>query len=177
MKLLFAEPWLLSQLLSFCAFLLIVASFQLRKRGQILLCLLLGALLNGTHFILLRQLSAGLDILVIMVALVLARESRDLSLRFPIAFIGIFTVITVATWHGGPSLLSWLASVLSVLGMFSQDNRRMRRTLGAASSVWVVHNAIVGSPVATLKELVILISAVVGYQRNEASTQKNIGRH
>lgn len=41
----------------------------------------------------------------------------------------------------------------------------MRATLAVCASLWVVHNAIIGSPVATLMELAFLASNAAGWRR------------
>ena len=166
--------WITSQILSALSFLFIAWSFQNRNRRDVLRVMFVGAFLNGLHFICLQKLSAAGNIFIIMVAMSLAQRDIKNRLSLQLSFAAVFALMTAITFMGVSSLLSFLASVLSTTGMFTPTERKMRFILLFATSTWIIHNAYIFSPIATLKEGVILLSSIVGFVRLDIGRDKTI---
>ena len=69
------------------------------------------------------------------------------------------------TFTGWLSLLSCAAVLLSTIASFSEDDRRLRLAFMCAACLWIVHNWIVGSPVAMANDALFLVSNLIGYYR------------
>lgn len=58
------------------------------------------------------------------------------------AFIGLFAVLTVASWQGIVSLLPAFAVINTTWALFYLDNQRMRVVLLASSVAWIANDII-----------------------------------
>ena len=56
-------------------------------------------------------------------------------------------------------------SLIGTTAVFFASNASLRLALGACSTLWLYHNVVVGSPVATVMESVFLVSNFIGYIR------------
>jgi hypothetical protein len=61
--------------------------------------------------------------------------------------------------------LALASTLLGTWASFQPNDRTVRATLAVCASLWVVHNAIIGSPVATVMELAFLASNAIGWRR------------
>jgi hypothetical protein len=71
----------------------------------------------------------------------------------------------LATFTRPVGFLALTATLLGTWASFQPNDRTVRATLAVCASLWVVHNAIIGSPVATVMELAFLASNAIGWRR------------
>jgi hypothetical protein len=140
-----------------------MSSFQFRWRRHILWCWSASALFNAAHFLVLGQVTAGVLILITSARFLAASFTTDRRLMyfFVAALLAGFSV----TYSSPLSLLAIGASLLGTWGAFQPDDRHIRITLVLCSASWIVHNALVASPVAALMESAFLASNLVGWWR------------
>lgn len=157
------DNFLVSQILAGAAFVLGMASFQFGLRRHILWCWFASALFNALHFLVLGQTTAGVLILITSVRFLTASFTTDRRLMY--LFMGILLAGFFITFKSLISLLAIGAALLGTWGAFQSDDRRIRIALVLCSASWIVHNTLVGSPVAALMETAFLLSNLVGWWR------------
>jgi hypothetical protein len=157
------SPFLLSQILAALAFAAGLAAFQFRARPSILRSWSLCAALNGAHFLLLGVPGAATLAAMISVRFLIASFTSD---RRIMAFFMILAVAGfLATFTRPVGFLALASTLLGTWASFQPNDRTVRATLAVCASLWVVHNAIIGSPVATVMELSFLASNAIGWRR------------
>jgi hypothetical protein len=157
------DSFLISQILAGAAFVLGMASFQFKPRKHILWCWFVSAFFNALHFLVLGQITAGVLILITSTRFLTASFTTDRRLMY--FFMVALLVGFLITFKSTLSLLAIGAALLGTWGAFQSDDRRIRITLVVCSASWIVHNTLVGSPVATLMETAFLLSNLVGWWR------------
>jgi Bacterial inner membrane protein len=157
------STFLLSQLLVALAFAAGLAAFQFRARPAILRSWSLCAALNGAHFLLLGVPGAATLAAMISVRFLVASFTRDR--RVMVFFMILSATGFLATYTRPVGLLALAATLLGTWASFQPNDRTVRATLAICASLWVLHNAIVGSPVATVMELAFLASNAIGWRR------------
>lgn len=157
------SAFLVSQILAALAFLFGMASFQFKTRQAVLICIFFCAVFNASHFLVLERYAAGTLIFVNAFRFLIAAFVP--SQRWMWFFIVLSLVSFCFTWTDAISLLGLLATLIGTVGTFKQTDREVRLYLMAVSAVWVVHNFLVGSPVALLMEACFLLSNYIGWRR------------
>lgn len=138
-------------------------SFQFKERKRIIACLIISCLLIAVHFALLGHWTAtGLGVLAAMrfIASYCTTSKKVMAL-----FIAASLVIAATTFHGVLSMLSGLGSIFGTIGSFCEDDKRLRQALLVATSLWLVHNILAGTPTAVLMEALFIGSNLLGYYR------------
>lgn len=153
----------LSQFLIGIAICVDVISFQFKERTKILACLVVSTLLISTHFMLLGHWTAAL-----LGILSVARYSSGMfttSRRAMCLFLIIICAITVFSFQGLLSILGCIATSLTTIAAFREDDKRLRQLMLIATMIWITHNYLAGSPAAVIMETIFLVSNLVGYFR------------
>ena len=153
----------LSQILIAIAIGCDLLSFQFKARQRILVCLCCSCLLISAHFALLGLWTAmGLAFLaaIRMVASYLTTSKRVMGV-----FIVAAVLTAVLTYHGLLSVLSCLGAIFGTVGSFCREDRQLRLVMMCATSFWLVHNILAGTPTAVVMEALFLGSNFLGYYR------------
>jgi hypothetical protein len=153
----------LSQLLVGIAIGFDLLSFQFKERRRIIACLIVSCLLIAVHFAFLGHWTAmGLGLLaaVRFVASYLTTSKKVMAF-----FIGASILVAALTFHGVLSVLSCLGSIFGTIGSFSKEDKQLRQVLLVATSLWLIHNWLAGSPTAVLMEALFITSNLLGYYR------------
>lgn len=157
------SPFAASQLLVAIAIGFDLLSFQFKERRHIIACLIVSCLLIATHFALLGHWTAmGLGLLatVRFIASYLTTSKKVMAF-----FIAASVLIAALTFHGVLSVLSCLGSVFGTIGSFCKDDKQLRQVLLVATSLWLLHNWLAGTPTAVLMEALFISSNLLGYYR------------
>jgi hypothetical protein len=153
----------LSQVLAALAFGAGLAAFQFRTRPAILRSWGVSAGLSGTHFLLLGVPVAATLGFITAVRYFTASLTGD---RRIMAFFMAMTLVGFAATYSRPvGVLALTATLFGTWAAFQPGDRTVRLVLAVCATLWVVHDVIVGSPVATLMELSFLVSNAVGWRR------------
>jgi hypothetical protein len=153
----------LSQLLVGIAIGFDLLSFQFKERRRIIACLIVSCLLIAVHFMLLGHWTAvGLGLLaaVRFVASYLTTSKKVMAL-----FIAASVLVATLTFHGVLSVLSCLGSIFGTIGSFCKEDKHLRQVMLVATSLWLVHNCLAGTPTAVLMEALFIASNLLGYYR------------
>jgi hypothetical protein len=157
------DSFAVSQVLAGVAFALGMASFQFKPRKHILWCWFASAFFNALHFLALGQITAAVIIFTTSTRFLAASFTTD---RRPMYFfMAVLLAGFLITFTTPVSLLAIGAALLGTWGAFQSDDRRIRIALVVCSASWIVHNTLVGSPVAALMETAFMLSNLVGWWR------------
>ena len=73
--------------------------------------------------------------------------------------------ITVNTYIGLLSILGFIGTIFITTGSFSANDKFLRIMMILGGTVWLIHNAILWSPVGILVETVFVGSGIIGFYR------------
>ena len=152
-----------SQVLIAIAIVFDIASFQFKQRRQIVCCLCVSGILISVHFILLEQWTAAG--LLMLASIRYFCSIFTTSKRLMSVFLLSALIITVGTFSGLLSVLSFTATLFQTTAAFCQSDQRLRQLMIVGTSLWLVHNYLAGSPTAVLMEVLFIGSNLVGYYR------------
>ena len=153
-----------SQALASFTFVTDIVSWQFKDRKSILTCFMIGALCYGAHFALLGAWTgAALSMLAIgrfFTAMKCPGDKRALGV-----FVLLGCVVTAVTYSSPVNLLAGAGTVCGTLGSFQKEDKHLRLFTMGATTLWILHNVIVWTPVGILLEAGFLISNMVGFVR------------
>ena len=87
------------------------------------------------------------------------------SKRVMLLFLAATVTMTACTLQGLLSVFSGLGSIFGTVGSFCRSDRTLRLVMMGATSLWLVHNILAGTPMAVLMEALFLGSNILGYYR------------
>ena len=161
-------PFLWSQIVAACAFLMGLISYQFRQRQSVLMCLTGLALLNSCHFLLLDRLTPAVIMLLTGTRYVTAMYTQRRILVF--LFLVAAVVTLLLTWNGPLNLLALAGVFCGTIGSFQKSDPVMRLCFMNGNCCWLIHNLLAGTPVATVMEASFLASNILGYWRIHGSS-------
>jgi len=156
--------FIFSQILAGLAFLLDLVSFQFKKREHILFPLVFSAALLSVHFFLLDQITASVIVFLSAVRMFLAR--KFVSEKMMVVFLLLNTIVLLVTFEQLVNILAFIATTLITYANFRKDDKSLRLLMMVGTTVWIIHNALVGSPGAIIVEASFLTGNIVGYYRH-----------
>lgn len=155
--------FLLSQVLASIAICFDLLSFQFKNRKHIVCCLFFSCMFISAHFALLEEWTASIIVGIAAVRYLTGVFSTSKKLAY--FFIASALAATALTYSGIPSLISCSGTVLQTFAVFSKNDKQLRQIMVVGISLWLLHNYLVGSPMAVLMEMLFLSSNLVGYYR------------
>ncbi len=155
--------FVISQILVAIAIVFDLMSFQFKERRKIVFCLFIAGILITGHFVLLEQWTAsGLMALATTRYLTsVFTTSKKMMVFFSVSSV----VVTSLTYVGLTSIISCIGSLFQTTAAFCKDDQKLRLSMIVGTSFWLLHNYLVGSPVAVLMEVLFITSNIVGYYR------------
>ena len=69
------------------------------------------------------------------------------------------------TYEDAVSLLGLAATLVGTVGIFKENDREIRLYMMSVSAFWIIHNFLVGSPVAVLMEACFMLSNFIAWKR------------
>lgn len=155
--------FLLSQLLVSITLAIECFAMQLKNKNHILALLSISCLFNGLHYLLLDQPTAGYIFLFSSIRFLISIKWKFQWMAAASLCVSLF--ITIYSYIGFLSVLGFVATVFITTGSFSTNDKFLRIMMILGGTIWLVHNAILWSPVGILVEVVFVGSGVVGYYR------------
>jgi hypothetical protein len=86
------------------------------------------------------------------------------------AFVALTLAITAFSWHGWPSALLLVASLLSTFAMFYLRATLLRLTMLPVSALWMVNAWVFDSWEQLLANVVTALAAIYGMRRSRSAT-------
>ena len=157
------NAFVLSQFLAGIAFAFGLASFQLKERRSVLVCLCISCLFSSSHFLLLSRPAPAALTIITAVRFLTAVFIVDRKVMYFFVFVSL--CVFFATYQNALSYLALIATVLGTYASFLSIDRWMRILIMIGTSIWLVHNVLAGTPVAAIMEASLLTSNIIGYKR------------
>ncbi|HBY87765.1 MAG TPA: hypothetical protein DEO86_18070 [Colwellia sp.] len=155
--------FIFSQLLILVAIFFDLASFQFKKRKQIVSCLCIAGILIFSHFILLEQWTAAGLMAIATIRYFVSIFTTSKHVMFTFLFCSL--IVFMFTFMGTISFLCFAGSVFQTVASFSKNDKKLRQLMIIGTSFWLLHNFLIGSPVAVVMEVLFISSNLVGYYR------------
>jgi len=155
--------FLFSQVLAVLALGCGAISFQSRTRRLILLWLFGTAVFNGSHFFILGRTTAGILYLVIAARCLAAAFSVNQKIMY--VFFGLIGIGFCFSYKNPIGFLGLFGTLSATYGSFQRTEPRLRIFHMLSNVSWMIHNIVVGTPVAVVTEATFLTSNVLGYWR------------
>jgi len=157
------SDFLLSQLLVAVVLCFDVASFQFRDKRHVLACLVFSASLMGAHFWLIGAETAAALGFIAAVRFFCAIFTSARWLLF--IFLAVVLGNAVLSYTGLTTVLATVGALITTTASFLASDQRFREGMIVGTLVWIVHNALAGSPGAVVLETIFLASNAVAYHR------------
>lgn len=158
-----ALPFILSQVAMFIAMGFDFLSLQYKKREYTFLCLIVSASLISAHYFLLNKTAAGVIVSISVLRFITCYFTTNKKYLF--IFIALNTISLFFTYKDPTDLIIYVGLIIFIIGNFQEDNRLMRKLMMGGTSLIVIYNAVIFSPMGVIAESVFLISGFIGYYR------------
>jgi hypothetical protein len=159
-----AVPFILSQIAMFIAMIFDFLSLQYKKRQYTFLCLIVSASLISAHYFLLNRIAAGVIVLISVLRFITCYFSTNK--KFIFVFIGLNTISLIFTYKDIYDLIFYLGLAIFIIGNFQENNRLMRKLMMVGTSIIIMYNMIIFSPMGAFAESTFLLSNFIGYYRH-----------
>lgn len=156
-------PFLISQIFAAVAFICGVISFQYKSRRAILFWMCGSAVINACHFFMLDRPAPAVLYLIMGSRSIVAAFTVRRSLMY--LFFGLIIFAFYLSYKNPLGFLALFLTLLATYGTFQKTDKKVRLIYMICAASWVVHNFLVGSPVATVMEVTFLTSNLVAYRR------------
>lgn len=140
-----------------------IISFQFKKKKNILILLIISAIFISLHFFFMHNNTAGLLVLVSILRYIFG-IMRPYKI-YCLFLVAISALICLFTYSGFLSLMSFSGFTFNTIAAFCKTDKNLREMMFVGTSIWLVHNFLLGSPGAVIMELLFLTTDVVGYYR------------
>ncbi|MCK4744567.1 YgjV family protein [Candidatus Parcubacteria bacterium] len=147
-------------------------SLQYKKREYTFLCLIVSASFISAHYFLLGKVAAGVIVFISVLRFITCYFTTNKKYLF--IFIALNTISLFFTYKNSTDLIIYIGLIVFIIGNFQEDNKLMRKLMMGGTSIIVLYNAIIFSPMGVIAEGSFLISGFIGYYRHYVKNNKKI---
>ena len=165
-------PFIISQIVVSIAMGFDFISLQFKKREYTFLCLIVSASLISVHYFLLNKTATGVIVFISVLRFITCYFTTNKKYLF--IFIALNTISLFFTYKDVTDLIIYIGLVIFIIGNFQEDNKLMRKLMMGGTSIIVLYNAIIFSPMGVVTEGSFLISNFIGYWRHYIRNNKKI---
>lgn len=165
-----STPFIISQIAITIAMIFDFLSLQYKKREQTFLCLIVSASLISAHYFLLGKIAAGVIVAISVLRFITCYFTTNKKYLF--IFIALNTISLFFAYKNPTDLIIYIGLIIFIIGNFQNDNKLMRKLMMAGTSVIIVYNAIILSPMGVVTEGSFLVSGFIGYYRHYIKNKK-----
>lgn len=176
-------PYILSQVFIIISYVLLIITYQLNNRKKILICNFVAMIATGISYIFLSAYSglAMTFVAIIRNIIFIIDEKKNgktdknstkdyiiLTILYIISIIfGIFT------YNGILSMMSVVATMLYTYSVWQKDTK-IYKILGIfVELIWIIYNIYIFSIFGIILEVVLAISAIIGYIKENKKVRRN----
>jgi len=156
--------FILSQIAMFFAMGFDFLSLQFKKREYTFICLTISAALISTHYFLLNKIAAGVIISISILRFITCYFTTNK--KFLWIFIGLNTISLFFTYKEIYDLIIYVGLIFLIVGNFQANNKLMRKLMMVGTSMLIIYNTIILSPMGIITEGSFLMSNFLGYYRH-----------
>lgn len=157
-------PFVISQIAMFVAMGFDFLSLQFKKREYTFLCLIVSASLISFHYFLLNKTAAGVIVFISVLRFIACYFTTNKKYLY--IFIALNTISLFFTYQNPTDLIIYIGLMIFIIGNFQADNKLMRKLMMSGTSMLVLYNAIIFSPMGVIAEASFLVSGIIGYYRH-----------
>jgi len=157
-------PFIISQVVMFVAMGSDFLSLQFKKRQHTFLCLIVSASLISAHYFLLNKVAAGVIVFFSVLRFITCYFTTNKKYLF--IFIALNTFSLFFTYKEIYDLIIYVGLIIFIIGNFQKDNRLMRKLMMGGTSIIMLYNFIIFSPMGVVVEGSFLLSNFIGYYRH-----------
>lgn len=166
----FNLAFIVSQIIMFVAMGFDFLSLQFKKRQSTYLCLVISASLISAHYFLLNKIAAGVIVIISVLRFITCYFTTNK--KFMALFIVLNTISLFFTYREPYDLIIFMGVNIFIMGNFLKDNQLMRKQMMIGTSILVIYNLIIFSPMGTIAEGSFLLSNIIGYYRHYIKKRK-----
>ncbi len=155
--------FILSQIAMFLAMGLDFLSLQFKKRKQIYLTLVFSASLISAHYFLLGKITAGIIVFFSVLRFITCMFTTDK--KYLIIFLILNTFALIFTYTEIYDFIIYIGLFIFIIGNFQKDDKLMRKQMMIGTSLLIIYNAVIFSPMGIIAESAFLLGNIVGYYR------------
>jgi len=159
-----AIPFLVSQGLMLLAMCSDFLSLQFKERKPIYFTLVISAILVSAHYFLLGKITAG--IIVCFSALRFVTCYFTTNKKYLIGFLVINTMVLFVTYIEIYDFIIYAGLFIFIIGNFQNNKKLMRKQMMVGTSLMIVYNSLIFSPMGIIAESNFLLSNIIGYYRH-----------
>jgi hypothetical protein len=156
-------PFIISQIAMFIAMVFDFLSLQFKKREYTFLCLIVSASLISAHYFLLNKIAASVIVFISVLRFITCYFTTNK--KYLIIFIALNTISLFFTFKEIYDLIIYTGLVIFIIGNFQADNKLMRKLMMVGTSIIVIYNIVIFSPMGVIGESLFLLSNFIGYYR------------
>ncbi len=156
--------FILSQIAMFLAMGFDFLSLQFKKRKIIYLMLVFSASLISAHYFLLGKTTAGIIVFFSVLRFVTCMYTTNK--KYLIIFLVLNTITIIFTYTEIYDLIIYIALFIFIIGNFQKNDKLMRKQMMVGTSLAILYNAVILSPMGMIAEGSFLIGNIVGYYRH-----------
>lgn len=160
----FSTSFLISQIIVLIAMGFDFLSLQYKERKYTFLCLIVSASLISAHYFLLGRIAAGVIVFFSVLRFITCYFTTNKKYLF--IFIGLNTISLFFTYKDAYDLIIYAGLIIFIIGNFQEDNKRMRKLMMVGTSIVLIYNIIIFSPMGAVVEGSFLLSNFIGYYRH-----------
>jgi hypothetical protein len=162
--------FIISQILVALAMITDFLSMQYKKREYTFICLMISSILISAHYFLLNKIAAGIIVSFSVLRFMTCYFTTDKKYLY--LFIILNTISMFFTYKEVYDLIIYVGVVIFIIGNFHEDNRQMRKLMMIGTSMVVIYNIIIFSPMGVVLEGSFLTSNIIGYYRHHIKKKK-----
>lgn len=169
----------IGNIISFIAVTLTFISYQVNSRKKVLFILCISSCVSAASFFILGAWT-GFAMNIVAILRNIAYYNRDkkfFSAKFiPFVFAGIMLCFGIATWTRWYCILSVTGLVINTLALGFGSAQLIRKSILVTSPMVLLYDLLAGNFVEATKELIAIISAVIGIIRfrKESKNEKTV---
>jgi len=152
-----------SQVLMFLAMGFDFLSLQFKNRKPIFLSLVISAGLISAHYFLLGKTTAGIIVFFSVLRFVTCYFTTNK--KYLVIFLALNTLTLIFTYTEIYDLIIYFGLFIFIIGNFQKNDRLMRKQMMIGTSLIIVYNSLIFSPMGIIAEGSFLLSNVIGYYR------------
>jgi len=156
--------FILSQIAVTIAMVFDFLSLQFKKRQHTFLLLIIAASLISVQYFLLNKIAAGVIVAISVLRFITCYFTTNKKYLY--IFISLNTLALFFTYKSPTDFIIYIGLVVFITGNFQENNKLMRKLMMVGTSIIVLYNFIIYSPMGVIAESSFLMSNFIGYYRH-----------
>lgn len=156
--------FMLSQAAMFLAMGTDFLSLQFKRRQTIYAILVVSAALISSHYFLLGKNTAGIIVFFSVFRFITCIFTTNKKYLY--IFLVLNTLAVIFTFSEIYDLIIYVGLTIFIIGNFQKNDRLMRKQMMIGTSLVIIYNALIFSPMGMITEGVFLAGNIIGYYRH-----------